>query len=108
MNAKLIDRLYMADTLQEYIRKLESLDATWRMLEEDRRSRRTTEGHTGSRRGNVPMRTRANWTTQQTKLAREGPCFLCKERGHRRDPASCNCTWGRVNDRSAGGEYLSE
>ena len=110
MNSNLIDRLHMTEpptTMEEYIRKLESLDAFWRMFEEERRIRRNAEGNASPRRRkdiprakdhateNVPVdvdrnrtRTRANWTAEQTKLAREGRCFLFKERGHRRRDCS--------------------
>jgi Retrotransposon gag protein len=107
MNSTLIDKLYMSDSLpinmEGYVKKIESLDAIWRMREEDRKMRNTQrrgfniarsgdwQGGWDRAPGQGPMDVDRNrtkrqpaWTPEQAQLAREGRCFLCKERGHRR------------------------
>jgi hypothetical protein len=104
MNGALIDKVYMSDniptTMETYAKRIEALDAIWRMREEDRKARNVQRRGPGITRssetggyapGQGPMdvdRNRAKrqvaWTPEQTQLAREGKCFLCKERGHRR------------------------
>ena len=107
MNSALIDKLYMSDALptdmEGYVKKLEALDAIWRMREEDRKMRNAqrrgfnitragdSQGGWDRAPGQVPMdvdrnraKKQAAWTPEQAQLAREGRCFLCKERGHRR------------------------
>jgi Retrotransposon gag protein len=126
MNSTLIDKLYMSDALptdmEGYVKKLESLDAMWRMREEDRKMRnaqrrgfnitRSGEPQTGWDRapGQGPMdvdRNRARrqpaWTPEQAQLACEGKCFLCKERGHRRPDCPKRTTTSTEKNTSMGG-----